>query len=59
MTQQHENNADWAIWATEGVPAEYRGRVTCEADRGYGPCGTYRDWADGRCSEGHPISIED
>lgn len=32
--------------------------VTCEADNGYGPCGTYRDWTDGCCACGHEIEIE-
>lgn len=33
--------------------------VTCEADAGYGPCGTYHDWKRGRCLRGHKIEIED
>lgn len=32
--------------------------VTCEGDIGYGPCGTYLDWCDGTCAEGHVIEIE-
>lgn len=32
-------------------------RVTCDCDNGYGPCGTYLDWADGFCRDGHPIEI--
>lgn len=31
--------------------------VTCEGDQGYGPCGTYTEWLDGRCAEGHEIEI--
>jgi hypothetical protein len=29
--------------------------LTCEADRGHGPCGTYLDWTDGTCARGHII----
>ena len=32
--------------------------VTCDGDSGYGPCGTYLDWTDGRCACGHEIEIE-
>lgn len=32
--------------------------VTCEGDNGYGPCGTYHDWTDGTCAEGHLIEID-
>jgi len=32
--------------------------VTCSADSGHGPCGTYLQWLEGKCSEGHPIEIE-
>jgi hypothetical protein len=31
--------------------------VTCEGDCGHGPCGTYLDWRDGTCANGHPIAI--
>jgi hypothetical protein len=31
--------------------------VTCEADTGTGPCGTYLEWTDGRCACGHKIEI--
>lgn len=33
--------------------------VTCASDNGYGPCGTYHDWIDGKCAEGHEIGIEE
>ena len=32
--------------------------VTCEGDTGYGPCGTYHDWTDGTCRDGHEIEID-
>ena len=32
--------------------------LTCEGDRGYGPCGTYLDWPAGVCEVGHEIEIE-
>lgn len=32
--------------------------LTCEGDTGYGPCGRYHDWTDGRCARGHVIEIE-
>jgi len=32
--------------------------LTCEGDYGYGPCGSYVDWGDGRCSHGHEIEIK-
>jgi len=33
--------------------------LTCEGDSGYGPCGTYLEWTDGRCACGHEIEIAD
>ncbi len=32
--------------------------ITCEADQGYGPCGTYLDWTDCQCVKGHEIYID-
>jgi len=32
-------------------------QVTCEGDSGYGPCGTYIDWTDGTCANGHQIEM--
>lgn len=32
--------------------------VTCEGDQGLGPCGTYHDWTDGYCRNGHPIEVD-
>jgi hypothetical protein len=40
----------------EGVPSDMR--VTCEHDNGHGPCGTFLDWTDCRCSRGAEIEIE-
>ncbi len=61
MATRPLNAEELAILAAgEGIPAEHpmHDRITCEGDTGYGPCGTYRDWADGRCAEGHRIEIE-
>ena len=32
--------------------------ITCYGDHGYGPCGRYTDWTDGRCVDGHEIRME-
>jgi len=33
--------------------------LTCEGDYGYGPCGEWWEWADGRCARGHEIEVEE
>jgi len=54
------NKDEQAILATgEGIPVylPLHDNITCYGDTGYGPCGTYLDWIDGLCAEGHHIMV--
>lgn len=47
----------WDLVSQYGVPHIDRDRITCEGDSGHGPCGRYRQWYDGMCARGHPITF--
>mgnify|MGYP001572365041 CR=1 FL=1 len=49
----------WREVARLGLPAEDWDAATCESDSGHGPCGKYKDWADGTCVGGHAIEFGD
>lgn len=46
-----------ATLRTEIRNASWLERLTCEANTGHGPCGTYRDWIGGQCAAGHSIML--
>lgn len=48
----------WGHVENYGVPPVDRDAITCEGDSGYGPCGTYSDWGNGRCKSGHKITFD-
>ena len=58
---QPKSKEYWLAVATYGAPPPDRKSMTCEGDTGNdpfwgnGPCGTWRDWGDGRCAAGHTI----
>lgn len=61
METRELTESEIAILATGcGIPNTHYlyDAITCEGDAGYGPCGTYLDWADGHCRDGHEIEVD-